>query len=74
MAAFVEAATRDRTPRFTEGQGFQDVYASDQELLGEATPTNKTHTVKRWGNWIYQKRENGKWDRLVPSPVGKKAK
>lgn len=63
--AFVAASKLDRTPKFAEGQGVQDVPASDQETMGEET--NKAYTVKHWGKWIYQKREDGKWDKLVPS-------
>lgn len=64
--AFAKAAKADQTPKFQEGEGAQVVPADDKELLGEATA--EPHTVKHWAGWIYQKRADGKWDKLVPSP------
>jgi hypothetical protein len=52
--------------KFSAGQGVELVPSDDREVMGEATIS--THTVRHWGKWIYQKRENGKWDKLVPSP------
>lgn len=69
--AFSQTAKADTTPKYDEHQGVDLVPADDRELLGESV--HPTHTVRHWGKWIYQKRESGKWDKLVPSQR-KKAK
>lgn len=68
--AFRLAASADRTPKYEEGEGVEEVPADDQELLGEGSD-NPPLTVKHWAGWVYQKRDNGTWDKLCPSPKSK---
>lgn len=67
--AFASASKEDRTPKFAEGDGVEAVPADDQELMGE--DVSKPGTVKHWAGWVYQKRDNGQWDKLCPSPKSK---
>lgn len=63
--AFELAAKADPTPKFADGDGVEEVPANDQELMGEGV--SKPFTVKHWAGWIYQKREDGTWDKLCRS-------
>lgn len=67
--AFELAGKADRTPKFSDGEGVEEVPANDQELMGEGV--SKPFTVKHWAGWIYQKRDDGTWDKLCPSPKSK---
>jgi hypothetical protein len=64
--AFASASKADRTPKFSEGEGVEEVPADDQELMGEGVA--KPLAVRHWAGWVYQKREDGAWDKLCPSP------
>lgn len=67
--AFEDAAKVDHTPKFSEEDGVESVPADDQELMGEEV--SKPLTVKHWAGWVYQKRDDGQWDKLCPSPKSK---
>jgi hypothetical protein len=64
--AFSTAAKKDRVPKVAEGDGVEAVPADDRELMGEGV--SKPGTVKHWAGWVYQKRDNGQWEKLCPSP------
>lgn len=63
------ASKEDPTPKYKEGEGVEQVPADDQQAMGESV--HPIHTVKHWAGWVYQKREDGKWDKLCPSPKRK---
>lgn len=67
--AFDSASKSDKTPKYDDGEGVEEVPTNDQELMGEGVA--KPFTVKHWAGWIYQKREDGTWDKLCPSPKSK---
>lgn len=66
---FELAGKTDLTPKYADGEGVEEVPADDQELMDEGV--SKPFTVKHWAGWIYQKRDDGTWDKLCPSPKSK---
>lgn len=64
--SFKKKKDQEGEPKYSEDQGVEMVPVDDQEIMGESI--HKPYTVRHWAGWVYQKRPDGKWDKLVRVP------
>lgn len=63
--ALLRASEAPMKESFEDGEGVALVPLNDLEAMSEGV--YKPYTVKHWAGWVYQKRPDGKWDKLVRS-------
>lgn len=61
--AFKSSDSKPASRKFSPEDGVLEVPASDKELLGEGV--HPPYTIKYWAGYMYQKREDGKWDKIA---------
>lgn len=61
--AFKKIGQTPLEKEFSVDQGVLAVPLDDREIMNEGV--YPPYTVKHWAGWVYQKRPNGKWDKLT---------